>query len=333
MKVAYLVIFSVLCCFSCSDADDPKYRFELPELTPENTIRFDVTTPGRQSITFHMGGNRLAVDWGDGTIDKYVDAKENSSYGHTYAGSGTYTVKIWSDELSFLNLMSMLRSYSDLKIGKCPVLQELNLGSVPGLTSFDGDNTPALKSLTITNSELSSCNLRNCTELEELACCTMPNLADLDVSNNNKLLYLQIFDTGIAALTFGENTELGNLECLNNKNLADIDLHGAPNLYYLAISDSDISALDVSFLTSLRSVLCNGNKLTTLDLSNNKALYRINIGDNRFEAGALNAIFTDLPVSRSVQKPNIIWYEGNPGSDSCDSDIILQKGWKIYKYN
>lgn len=333
MKVVYLVLFSVLCCFSCNDADDPKYGFELPELTPENTIQFDVTTPGRQSITFYMGGNRLAVDWGDGTIGKYMDTKESSSYSHTYASSGIYTVKIWADELSFLNLMCLFWSYSDLRIGKCPVLQELNIGSVPGLTAFDGDNTPQLKSLTITNSELSSCNLSNCTKLEDLVCGTMPNLAELDVSNNKKLLRIQIMDTGIAALTFGENTELGKLECSRNNNLSEIDLHGAPNLYHLTISDSDISALDVSFLTNLRSVLCSGNKLTTLDLSNNKALYHVNLGDNRFEAGALNAIFSDLPISRSAQNPDIIWFEGNPGSDLCDSDIILQKGWRIYKYN
>ena len=141
------------------------------------------------------------------------------------------------------------------------------------------------------------------------------SLTNLDVSNCTKLEYL---------------------DCYYNK-LTSLDVSKNSKLTYLRCSSNSLSSLDVSKCTALEQLDCNHNQLTGLDVSNSTALidygdwHALNVYYNLLDAAALNALFGTLhsktiDVDRYRKTINI---DGNPGRNTCDRSIAVNKGWVV----
>ena len=356
------LLFSLMLCLpvifvACDNDDEPD--FFVPELTDSNTIQFTFETgDSPYGYIEALIGEKVAVDWGDGTMNKYY-ASDGTHARHEYGSRGTFRIKVWSDELTLLNIMGLLHPLSNLSIGNCPKLEALIINSIGGNTSFKiGNNCPNLTDLNIGNwASLSSLDISECTNLRTLACYTNEGLKALDVSKNSKLETLRCSDNRLETLVLGNNTNLKNLECGKNR-LRTIDIEGSPNISDLYISDNEIATIDLSKLQQLSTFYGDDNSFSTLDISNNqnlsqlscrenkitditldaeknKALRYVRIADNELEANTLDKIFTALPVSSIVKtsisepQPNAIQYYGNPGEGNCKENIITDKGWKV----
>lgn len=95
------------------------------------------------------------------------------------------------------------------------------------------------------------------------------------------------------------------------------------NLTFLNCSGNSLEVLDVSKNTELTEFFCHSNALTSLDVSNNKKLKYLDCRYNKLSAQALNSLFSSLP---NVTK-GLIFFSGNPGKETCDSNIYIKKGW------
>jgi hypothetical protein len=51
--------------------------------------------------------------------------------------------------------------------------------------------------------------------------------------------------------------------------------------------------------------------------------------NNQLSASALNALFSSLPTINEGDEGQII-INGNPGEDTCDKSIAINKGWRFY---
>ena len=122
--------------------------------------------------------------------------------------------------------------------------------------------------------ECSECDLRTLdlsefTELEHLICSECA-LTKLDVSHNKKLTHLDAFNN----INKGENYKLYNkfteLDLSNNKNMKRLDIWG----------NKQLKPVNISVCPGLQYYGCAAMGLTSLDLSKNKELNKLNCGWN-----------------------------------------------------
>lgn len=260
-------------------------NFALPELTVENTIQFTVTADSRVSVEVILWGNKLAVDWGDGTVDKRIDPKaDRPGFAHTY-NKGTYRVKIWTDELSGASISGILRKFSGFSIGECPQLNHLNLDNVNGFESVSFSGCPKLTNLQIGSMDaLSSIDISGCADLETFSCFTLENICSLDIGKNKNLTELSIDWLGIETISMAGNPKLTNVTCASNKNLTNIDFGASSeNIYTLDIYNNSLASVDLSGFTNLRNLNCSNNLIASLDLSQNKNLSTLKCNNNKLE--------------------------------------------------
>ncbi len=300
-KILYLIIIlPVLFIVGCSDNDnDSKPDFEIPDLTANNSVQFkvshDITAMANKLAQLNVAGEKIAIDWGDGIVEKY-SSKETIFIKHTYPSQmGNYVVRIWTEELTDLyidggNNAGVYVSSDQISIG----------------------NAPKLKRLIIRK-----CNELNC----------------LDISKCPRLKVFNCEQNKLENLSLENNSRLESLNCQNN-NLKTIDVSSNTSLREFNCSFNQIDALDISKNKNLETLYCPVNNLEKLDLSNNKRLSGIYIGSNQFDGAALDNIFTELPAipkSKSVDpvKKFIIQYAGNKGTGDCDKSILINKGWEI----
>ena len=98
-----LILFSFSVAGCDKEEETNAIDFDVPELTDENSVSFTITTPGRRWLSLNIGGDKVAIDWGDGNDNGYrVPANEECI--HQYGNAGTYQVRIWAENLTFLNL-------------------------------------------------------------------------------------------------------------------------------------------------------------------------------------------------------------------------------------
>ena|GEM_PF-5704092 len=154
--------------------------------------------------------------------------------------------------------------------------------------------------------------------------CSNNRLTGVDVSENNLLVYLCCSQNRLINLDVSKNTFLTNLEC-NSNQLTSLDVGKNILLSGLICSNNQLTNLDVSKNTLLSGLICNFNELKELDMSKNTVLSALWCSNNQLSAIALDNIFNAIPSRQNgVAELSII---GNPGSDMCDRDIALNKGW------
>ena len=145
------------------------------------------------------------------------------------------------------------------------------------------------------------------------------------ISGKN-ITYLYCANSQLASLDVSKNIALKELHCFSNQ-LTGLDVGKNTALTYLYCTGNQLTGLDVSKNTALTYLNCTGNQLTGLDVSKNTALTELWCSYNQLSTIALNALFRSLH-SNPVPKRVII--VNNPGTNDCDKNIAINKGWSVF---
>ncbi|MDR2038860.1 MAG: hypothetical protein LBQ60_13135 [Bacteroidales bacterium] len=302
MKKIFCFILSALLInglMSCNKSDDSEKRdsdFDVPELTASNTIQFTVNTKANDYAYVILNGGKIAVDWGDREVTKDKNPGNGEpwrmEFTHVYKKAGEYRVKIWTDEITFINLYSLIKEYYDLHVGNCPELKDAVFNSFSRDQSINLNGCKKLETLNLGNWEqLGSVVLDECLLLEKLQVYTHPGLTGIDLSKNNNLHSLEITDCGIEelklpksivnascmrnnlkSLVIQDNKNLSIINCNGNEELVVLDLTGCDNLTYIGFSKTKIDLFDFSIFPELTFIDCSNSGLITVDVSGNNKL-------------------------------------------------------------
>lgn len=350
----FLLVLLPFVMGACSDDDkNDENDFEVPELTESNSIQYTFTPDAKLGTSIGAAGNNIAIDWGDGTIDKCKSMPNATNFSHTYAKAGTYRIKIWSEGLTRLSLFEWGGTATKLSVGNSPHMESFRVEAHNDLTSLKLENCPNLTSFSIIECEnLLSLDLTNCPALEEVEC-NDNNLKSLNVSACRDLASLICSQNQIQSLDLKTNTRLRNLNCDRNK-LTSLDVTGVRTLEILNCYQNELTTLNTTFATGLRLFACGFNKLTTLDVQNNSGLLylmcanneltelklatstriiELYCGTNKLSGTNLDNIFKALPEKQKNKADNDEMYriqiKNNPGEGDCDIEFIKKKGWTI----
>lgn len=283
----------ILCGFAaCSKSDtNPQDNFDVPQLTADNTIQFTVNANTSRGLEIVLDGGRLAVDWGDGTMTKRY-RPSLPGFGHTYKRTGEYTVRVWTEDLTYIMVSGLLRDFRDVQVGDCPVLTSAIFNTISTGTTIDVNRCPKLTMLEVSNCEtVQSAYYDQCLQLEELRLYSMPAMTKIDARPNTALSTLfcgwspltelllpgsvekiRLGDIGLASLDFSGFTNLISLDCYGYAHLTTLNLTGCDNLASLNITETAIATFDFSALPELRTINCDRSKMTAVDVSGNLKL-------------------------------------------------------------
>ncbi len=102
---------------------------------------------------------------------------------------------------------------------------------------------------------------------------------------------------------------------------------------YLDLQGKRIKNIDFKNSVGLETLLLNNNKVTTLDLSKNTSLKKINIEENNFKTEELDKTLQSLHKNNTVENPGTITIgDGNDGNAKPTTSIVegIQKlNWKV----
>lgn len=269
----------------------------------------------------------IQIDWGNGTKRDYTIPVKDEATSISALVDGGATVKIYGD-LTLLDLSGnrTVESIVFNKKDKTPALQVLRLAQNK-ISQLYLNDLLNLKELSVSDNKISEMNISYLEKLEEfygaynpytkLRTTTCPNLSvitcyntyikELDLSQNKELL----------VLTAGDNVfdVIPSLE--NNLKLVSLDLERV-NLG---------ESIDLSKLSELKKLNLAYTNLATLDLSNNVALYDLNLVGNKFDACTINDILFTLP--KATDDSFVIRLAKNPGIAEAQTDLAKQSGWTI----
>lgn len=359
--LSILLGFVLLAGFTSCSEDKSVFgdEFEIPELTDKNTIQFtvDLTSGTWKQLEIFASGGRVVVDWGDGRVQKVEDPGSLSGgIRYRYGNSKTYRVRIWAEELSFLNISGLLLTLRDLQMGYFPNMSDLSINSIVGTKALDlSSSCPNVKTINVgNNADLEQIDISRCSKLESIQLYTHPKLTSLKLGAHPKLIGLYYTGTSLRTLSFKGLPEMREIDCSNNPNLSTIEVDDGQQIGALLCYSCAFKNMDwLDHITGLSELACHGNQLTELDLSahpylaylncSNNQLTRLSIPtskstrqlachSNRLDANSLNELFENLPDMSSFVTPTLqfrISYYDNPGEKDCDADIAVQRGWTI----
>lgn len=118
-----------------------------------------------------------------------------------------------------------------------------------------------------------------------------------------------------------------------NGTLSDDEIASVTSLNVVNRSITDLTGIE--YFTALTELKCYSNKLTALNLSNNKALTYVSCYSNQIQVEAMDALVASLPTVSSGElfvKYTTARYEGN----LCTPDHVAaakDKGWTVYDSN
>ena len=211
------------------------------------------------------------------------------------------TVSAAALSLSDLSLNSQLRVFhcphcnlGAMDLSVLPLLETLGVGDC-GLSTLDISGLPELKVLYADWNHLSSLNLSNNDKLEHLNInyssissidlsglsslgafyCDDNPLTTLDVSHNTELRALGFSGTQITDIDVSNNKELTLIGCENIPGLTHLDLRQNTKLQKLYINGDGFTSIDITKNTELWDFGCRGNKISALNVSNNRLLKKL----------------------------------------------------------
>lgn len=164
------------------------------------------------------------------------------------------------------------------------------------LEKIDLTNNKELSYLNLNGNNLSEINLSQNTKLTKLYL-EHNYLTEVDVRNNTALTDIKISSNGIKVIDLSNNVLLENLN-LDNNNLEEIDISSNTKLKFVSIqnipitesfyaekehleAENKLSSINLANNKSLMSIGLNGNQLTEIDLSNNKDVYSLTLENNK----------------------------------------------------
>lgn len=168
---------------SCSDSEDDKSvfgdDFDIPQLTDANTIQFTVDATGeRELLQLIGGGGRMAIEWGDGRLQKVENADANLMIYYKYRNRKVYRVRIWAEELDFCSIGIKMPPVSKLHLGYLPKMKELKL--------YNFSATPELD-LSTSCPNVESINIAYWADLERIELSQCLKLKNIEIYDNPKL--------------------------------------------------------------------------------------------------------------------------------------------------
>ncbi len=195
-----LVVLGAAALVSCSKDDDV-----LRE--GEGEITFVTEMEGCLYIETFNAGDRITIDWGDGSKKEYVSERNGFEditeiefiYGiypyHTYAGKSSHrvTVKGKIKGVVFYDV-----DITSIDVTKCPALEKLDCSNNYQSTSLDVSKCPALVYLDCCENQLTSLDVSGCTALEYLNC-SYNQLTSLNISGCTALETLWCYDNQLSA--------------------------------------------------------------------------------------------------------------------------------------
>ncbi len=300
--LSVLVVIAALGTTACNDIplDEGNSRtepvrdtnFDAPPLTDANTITIDVDVDRGGFIEMGIFGDRIALEWGDGSITKDIlgglspdEIGDRAFFRHIYPKKGRYRIRIWSEKVNFFSIHNDTGTtdvrYKTIKFGSCPELYNMSIGFIEETTTLDMSGCP----------ELTYPIIDDC-----------PNLGSVDLSSCYRLTHVLIVDNPLLEkLDLSGHPDLSGVTCIRNSSLREIDLEGCdklddidlsgtaitefdfgafPLLHFIGCSNSHMSSIDVTGNPLLGALLCHGLGLTSLDITGNPHLSYLDAGDN-----------------------------------------------------
>lgn len=145
--------------------------------------------------------------------------------------------------------------------------------------TLDLSGLPALKSIGLSNNNLTSVNTSANTEAEYLNV-SSNQLSQIDVTGNVSLKTLDCGYNLISKLDLSKNVKLDYLDCTMNK-ISQVDVTMLPELLQINCDYNLISGIDVSQNPELDTLYCYACSITSLDLSQNKMLRILDCSENQ----------------------------------------------------
>lgn len=142
------------------------------------------------------------------------------------------------------------------------------------LTLLDLSSNTNLEYVNCNLNQLSSLNLSGLPSLREIYCDGNP-ITELDVSHNTELRALGFSGTQITDIDVSNNKELTLIGCDNIPGLTHLDLRQNTKLQRLYINGDGFTSIDITKNTELWDFGCRGNKISALNVSNNRLLKKL----------------------------------------------------------
>lgn len=352
----WMAVFLLTGLASCSEEDKSVFGddFEIPELTDANTIQFTVDASSDWKVLeLHTGGGRMAVEWGDGRLQK-VESTAIGTTTYRYGNAKSNHVRIWAEELDFCRVEGTLLSISNLRIGNLPAMKDLSLDAIKGTKSIDlSVSCPNLETLSLVYwQDLENIELSGCSKLTSVTLYNMPKLTSLELGNLPVLRDFRYSSEGLTSLSLKGLPALSGVSCWNCDDLSSLEVDDNNKISSLELINCAVSSADfLSKMPSLAELNCNKNKLVRLDLSKNSSIRNLDCSNNLLEsiilptdnslislachanhltASALNSVFSVLneyhgPLHGMYK---ISFYDNPDGENECAKDIFQKKGWK-----
>ena len=340
---------------SCSKEDLRVFGddFEIPELTDANTIQFTVDASGEwKQLEVHAGGGRMAIEWGDGRLQK-IESPDRSTVAYRYGNAKSYQVRIWAEELDFLRLEGTLIPIGNLQMGDLPEMKDFSLDGFMNIQKLDlSSSCPNLTTISMVDwPDLVDLDLTGCSKLTSVTLFSLPKLTSFEFGNHPDLKTFRYSSAGLTSLSLRGLPGLTDVDCFSCDDLSSLEVDDDNIINTLNIMNCAFSSAGfLSQMPHLQRLDCDVNKLTTLDLSVQKALMYLDCSENLLEsvslpaensfdqldfhsnhlsASALNQIFKSLntyPPAPLNRMPKISFYD-NQGVEDCDKTIFQQKYW------
>lgn len=197
-----------------------------------------------------------------------------------------------------------------------------NLADYPNLIVFDA----------WANTGLTQLDPTKCPDLRKLSIDgTM--VRTLDVTKNTKLNILNISDTGIEEIDLSHNPYLEQFYCEHmsstvneNVRLKSLDVTKNPNLIYLYASGNDLKEIDVTNNVYLQDLVVNDNRLTTINIDNNRNLLNVSLRNNHLTYATLPFPKDDWLTYNYKQRPMEVARSQKEGTVLDFSDKVLREG-------
>lgn len=318
----------------------------------------------RLQIGGEKKGATIQIDWGDGSKKDYTFPTEDVAPISVTLDADS-EVKIYGKLKSFD--ASLQKWIKFISFYNCASLEVLRI-SQNKIENIDLSPLSSLKELQITANKISKIDVSSLSNLQELYC-AWNDIEVLDTSKNEKLTVLTCYNTKMQKLDVSSNKLLEVLKAGDNKyieqpvldanvNLKSIDfencnfssfnlepfinikniwlsgnkmssinLKNNTALIYVDISKNMLESIDLSTCEQIEELRLDKNKLKALDLSKNRRLNVIKLQNNDMSACELNKLFMNMAAP--LNDKNGFGIKENPGSLTCKTDIVKNKGWRL----
>ena len=239
-----------------------------------------------------------------------------------------------------VSIIDVEKNNETLEIFKCPSLklEEINLKNFSKLKELDCNGSylhkldlEGCKSLVKLdcsyNWNLEFLNLTDCFLLEDLDC-RGNSLTELNLENCKKMKVINFQGTH---LLNWEIFDFPYLEKFNSSSstIESLHIYNCPNLREIDCSGSNLKYLNIENCSSVEDLNCSVNfDITKILINDCKNLNKMYCSYNNLSENELNDLFNRLAIRKKEDNAEITFHD-NIGSDSCNQDMLIQKGWNI----